>query len=52
MAPLALLDNVSYTYPGRSAPALRNVTLQFGAAEVVLVLGEQSGHLGHACRRL
>ena len=39
MAPLALLDNVSYTYPGRSAPALRNVTLQFGAAEVVLVLG-------------
>jgi energy-coupling factor transport system ATP-binding protein len=39
MAPLASLDDVTYTYPGRGAPALRNVSLQFGAAEVVLVLG-------------
>ena len=34
-----LSSDVTYTYPGGGAPALRNVTLQFGAAEVVLVLG-------------
>ena len=39
MAPLASLDSVTYTYPGSGAPALRNVTLQLGAAEVVLLLG-------------
>jgi energy-coupling factor transport system ATP-binding protein len=39
MAPLASLKDVTYTYPGRGTPALRNVSLQFGAAEVVLVLG-------------
>jgi energy-coupling factor transport system ATP-binding protein len=39
MAPLASLKDVTYTYPGRGAPALRDVSLEFGAAEVVLVLG-------------
>ena len=39
MAPLVSLKDVTYTYPGGVAPALNNVSLQFGAAEVVLVLG-------------
>jgi energy-coupling factor transporter ATP-binding protein EcfA2 len=39
VAPLARLEHVTYTYPGRQSPALTDVTLEFSPAEVVLVLG-------------
>jgi energy-coupling factor transport system ATP-binding protein len=39
MAPLAVLEHVTYTYPAAAAPALRDVSLTFAPAEVVLVLG-------------
>jgi len=39
MAPLARLEHVTYTYPGRQRPALADVSLEFAPAEVVLVLG-------------
>jgi energy-coupling factor transporter ATP-binding protein EcfA2 len=39
MAAIARLDRVTYTYPGAPTPALRDVTLEIGPAEVILVLG-------------
>lgn len=36
---IALVEHVTYTYPGRVQPALRDVSLQLSPAEVVLVLG-------------
>ena len=39
MATLAQLSNVTYWYPGREQPALRDVSLRIGPAEVILVVG-------------
>ena len=39
MATLAQLSDVTYWYPGREQPALRDVSLQIGPAEVILVVG-------------
>lgn len=39
MDPLAQLDSVTYTYPGHSGPALRNISLTLYPAEMVLVTG-------------
>ena len=39
MAPLAVLDQVTYTYPEAPRPALRGIDLTFEPAEVVLVVG-------------
>ena len=39
MATLAQLSDVTYWYPGREQPALREVSLQVGPAEVILVVG-------------
>lgn len=39
MAAIAHLERVTYTYPGREEPALREVSLQLWPAEVVLVVG-------------
>ena len=39
MATLAQLTDVTYWYPGRERPALRDVSLQIGPAEVILVVG-------------
>lgn len=39
MATIAWLENVTYTYPGRTRPALTDVTLEVGPAEVILVVG-------------
>src|SRR5207237_4487061 len=36
---LATLERVSFTYPGASAPALRDVSLAVEPGEVVLLLG-------------
>jgi energy-coupling factor transport system ATP-binding protein len=37
------LDDVSYTYPGASAPALREVSLQVGEGELVVLAGSSAG---------
>ncbi|HWO68941.1 MAG TPA: ABC transporter ATP-binding protein [Umezawaea sp.] len=34
------LENVSYTYPGQTAPVLRDVTLRLPAGRVVAIVGE------------
>jgi energy-coupling factor transport system ATP-binding protein len=39
MEPVARLEHVTYTYPERQAPALRDATLALRPAEVVLVIG-------------
>ena len=39
MAVIARLERVTYTYPGADRPALRDVSLAFKPAEVVLVVG-------------
>ncbi len=39
MAAIARLEHVTFTFPGASAPALRDVTMEIGPAEVILVLG-------------
>lgn len=39
MAPLAVLKQVTYTYPGAAQTALQTVDLTIDAAEVVLVIG-------------
>lgn len=39
MAPLAVLKQVTYTYPGAARTALQTVDLTIDAAEVVLVIG-------------
>ena len=36
---LLAFDNVSFSYPGSSAPALRGVSLQLQAGEYLAVLG-------------
>ncbi|WP_115849404.1 ABC transporter ATP-binding protein [Thermasporomyces composti] len=35
-----VLDNVSFSYPGRAEPALKDVSLRIGSGEIVLVVGE------------
>ena len=39
MAAIARLEHVTFTFPGASTPALRDVSLEIGPAEVILVLG-------------
>ncbi len=39
MEPVARLEHVTYTYPERQSPALRDATLALRPAEVVLVIG-------------
>jgi len=39
VATLARLSDVTYWYPGRGQPALRDVSLEIGPAEVILVVG-------------
>ena len=38
METIATLDRVTYTYPGRPQPALRDVSLRLHPAEVVLLV--------------
>jgi energy-coupling factor transport system ATP-binding protein len=39
MAAIARLEHVTYTFPGGTTPALHDVSLEIGPAEVILVLG-------------
>jgi len=39
VAPLAILEGVTYTYPEAPHPALRDIDLSFNPAEVVLIVG-------------
>ncbi len=45
-------DHFSFTYSGQHSPALRNVTLEIGMAEVVLVTGPSGGGKSTLCRCL
>ncbi len=45
-------DHFSFTYAGQHSPALRNVTLEIGMGEVVLVTGPSGGGKSTLCRCL
>jgi energy-coupling factor transport system ATP-binding protein len=42
-APVLRLDGVTYAYPGASAPALRDVSLEVGEGELVVLAGASAG---------
>lgn len=40
MPPTILIDNVSFTYPKKKSPVLRDVTLKFQAGKITALIGE------------
>ena len=51
-APVAVLDRVSYFYPGAAAPALRDVSLTVAAGELIGVIGATGAGKSTLCLAL